>query len=199
MDGTMTIGMGLGIGDWGLGRWGSGIREAGSGKTMMRPTVTGSRFCWERRAQSSSPTSRATARRPADASASSARSRIVGVSKNRRKLPSACWAAVGLNSSMSASTSSDASSSPTPATSTAGQRRIVLAEHVFDAIEQIPLVAFVSMFARPWLGLFLRQDAGQLLEHAPLLFGQLLRRLNLHGRKEITAAATVHIRHPLAA
>src|SRR5438067_623808 len=89
---------------------------------------------------------------------------------------------------------SSRSGSPTPRTSSAGHS---LAKHVFHAIEQVPLV--LRVVARSRLEVFLRQRLGELFEQLPLILRQLPRRLDLHGREEVAAAAAADLRHPFSA
>src|SRR6476646_10439203 len=71
-------------------------------------------------------------------------------------------------------------------------------EHVFDAIEQVPLFVLV-LGVGPWLELFLGQRLRELLEHLTLFLVQPFRRNDLNGGKKIAAPAAADFRHPLAA
>ena len=64
-----------------------------------------------------------------------------------------------------------------------------LSKHVLDAIEEVPLV--LSLFgSRSWL---------ELLDDLALLLRELAGDGDLHGRKQVAAAAAAHLGHPLAA
>src|SRR5262249_47461031 len=67
---------------------------------------------------------------------------------------------------------------------------------VLDAIEE---VALVLVFALSRLELFLRQRPGEILDQLALLPSQLPRRLHLHGREQVAAAASVDVGHSFAA
>src|ERR1051326_527344 len=188
MDGGIVRQMGLGIGDSGLG---------GFGKIVIRPTVTGGRFSCDRRAHSSSGTSTAATSKCLSSCARAA-SRTAALGKKTRTTSFRSSIAVGEKSSTSARSRSVLSGR----TSSAGYvtrspNHQSLSKHVLDAVEQIALV--LVLVARARLELFFRQRLGKILEHAPLVLGQLLRRLHLHRREEIAAAAAVDVGHAFAA